>query len=127
MDTKLEPTIPLDNGVRLMLIGCSKLERLEINLCGGALTDVGLGYIGKYGHILKYLYLGFVGECDLGLAELSKGCPKLRELGLTDYPCRRVNNKLFSMFDIHSLSLAKSAATQNLWPPPKAMKSDGTV
>ncbi|GKE56875.1 coronatine-insensitive protein 1-like protein [Tanacetum coccineum] len=42
-------TIPQDKGVRLMLIGCSKLERLCIHLCSGGLTDVGLGYIGKYG------------------------------------------------------------------------------
>ncbi|GJV57138.1 coronatine-insensitive protein 1-like protein [Tanacetum coccineum] len=77
-------TVPLDNGVRLMLIGCSKLERLGINLCHGALTDVGLGYIGKHGHILKHLSLGSLEENDLGLVELSKGCPKLRELVLTD-------------------------------------------
>ncbi|GKB46936.1 ACT domain-containing protein [Tanacetum coccineum] len=52
----------LDNGVRAMLEGCSKLERLDIDLCLGGLTDVGLGYIGKYGHNLTYLSLSYAGE-----------------------------------------------------------------
>ncbi|GKD03507.1 hypothetical protein Tco_1178481 [Tanacetum coccineum] len=49
--------LPLDNGIRAMLMGCSKLERLRISLYPGGLTNMGLGYIGKYGHNLKYLFL----------------------------------------------------------------------
>ena len=77
--------LPLDNGVRAMLMGCSKLERLSI--CFGGLTDVGLGYIGKYGHNLRYLSLCNTGESDVGLLELSKGCPKLRKLRLRGWLC----------------------------------------
>ncbi|PWA90357.1 hypothetical protein CTI12_AA101810 [Artemisia annua] len=61
--------LPLDNGVRAMLMGCSKLKRLHISLCHGGLTDMGLGYIGKYGHTLRYLFLGCTGESDAGLLE----------------------------------------------------------
>ncbi|GKB70981.1 nucleosome assembly protein 1,4 [Tanacetum coccineum] len=76
--------LPLDNGIRAMLNGCSKLERLHIRLCRGGLTDMGLGYIGKYGHNLKYLFLGNIGESNAsGLVELSKGCPKLRKLEMS--------------------------------------------
>ncbi|GJZ61211.1 coronatine-insensitive protein 1-like protein, partial [Tanacetum coccineum] len=73
-------TLPLDNGIRAILIGCSKLERLRVSFWSTGLTDVGLGYIGKYGHNLRYLSLSNVGESDAGLVELSMGCPKLREL-----------------------------------------------
>ncbi|PWA90358.1 hypothetical protein CTI12_AA101820 [Artemisia annua] len=94
--------IPLDNGIRAMLTGCNKLERLDINLGRGGLTDVGLGYIGKYGHNLKYLSLERIGESDAGLVELSKGCPKLRTLRMTDCPFseQAVTNLVFNM---HSL------------------------
>ncbi|PWA56109.1 hypothetical protein CTI12_AA422170 [Artemisia annua] len=78
--------LPLDNGVRAMLNGCNKLERLDIRLCPGGLTDMGLGYIGKYGHNLKYLFLKNIGESDAGLVELSKGCPKLRKLEILSCP-----------------------------------------
>ncbi|GJT87233.1 TRAF-like, SKP1/BTB/POZ domain, BTB/Kelch-associated protein [Tanacetum coccineum] len=62
--------LPLDNGVRAMLIGCKKLERLDIGFCVGGLTevgcvggliDMGLGYIGKYGHNLRHLSLCYAG------------------------------------------------------------------
>nr|GEY60288.1 leucine-rich repeat, cysteine-containing subtype [Tanacetum cinerariifolium] len=42
--------VSLDNGIRAMLMGCSKLEKLDITLqrldMHGGLTDVGLEYIG---------------------------------------------------------------------------------
>ncbi|GKA97770.1 leucine-rich repeat, cysteine-containing subtype protein [Tanacetum coccineum] len=41
--------LPLDIGIRALLMGCNKLESLYISLRKGGLTDVGLGYIGKYG------------------------------------------------------------------------------
>ncbi|GKC98025.1 leucine-rich repeat, cysteine-containing subtype protein [Tanacetum coccineum] len=69
---------PLENGVRAMLMGCRKLERLDITLLHGGLTDVGLEYIGKYGANLRSLSLTHIGESDAGLVKLSKGCPKLR-------------------------------------------------
>ncbi|GJS41833.1 hypothetical protein Tco_0566876 [Tanacetum coccineum] len=78
--------LPLDNGIRAMLTGCNKLERLDIHLFHGGLTDVGLGYIGKYCHNLVYLSLKSIGESDAGLVELSKGCPKLRKLKLKNCP-----------------------------------------
>ncbi|GKA04163.1 leucine-rich repeat, cysteine-containing subtype protein [Tanacetum coccineum] len=77
---------PLDNGVQAMLMGCTKLERLDIDLCLGVLTDVGLGYIGEYGHNLRHLSLSYTGESDVGLLELLKGCPKLRKLKLNGCP-----------------------------------------
>nr|GEW96736.1 hypothetical protein [Tanacetum cinerariifolium] len=65
--------LPLDNGIRAMLKGCIKLKRLSLSLCDEELTDVGLGYIGKYGHNLRYLFLSCKGVSDAGLEELSKG------------------------------------------------------
>nr|GEU71837.1 hypothetical protein [Tanacetum cinerariifolium] len=69
--------LPLDNGIRALQNGCTKLEKLRIHLRSGGLTDVGLGHIGKYSQNLRYLFLGFCGESD---AELSKGCQKLQML-----------------------------------------------
>ncbi|GJV53418.1 D-3-phosphoglycerate dehydrogenase 1, chloroplastic-like protein [Tanacetum coccineum] len=46
---------PLNNGIRAMLKGCIKLKKLGLNLGEGGLTDVGLGYIGKYGYNLRCL------------------------------------------------------------------------
>ncbi|PWA98437.1 hypothetical protein CTI12_AA019520 [Artemisia annua] len=94
--------LPLDNGIRAMLKGCIKLKRLHISLCDGGLTDVGLGYIGKYGHNLRYLFLSRTGESDAGLLELSKGCPKLRKLNLEKCPFSEQAIATF-VFNIHSL------------------------
>ncbi|GKF70042.1 leucine-rich repeat, cysteine-containing subtype protein, partial [Tanacetum coccineum] len=68
--------LPIDNGVRAMLMGCRKLERLDITLLHGGLTDVGLEYIGKYGANLRSLSLTRMGNSNAGLVKLSKGCPK---------------------------------------------------
>nr|GFA72183.1 hypothetical protein [Tanacetum cinerariifolium] len=94
----------IDNGIRAMLIGCSKLKRLRIHLRPqhGGLTDVGLGYIGKYGHNLRYLSLGYAGESDAGLVELSKGCLKLRKLEMVVCPFSEQAIATF-VFNIHSL------------------------
>ncbi|GKA10137.1 hypothetical protein Tco_0689570 [Tanacetum coccineum] len=94
--------LPLDNGIRAMLNGCSKLERLDIRLCRGGLTDLGLGYIGKYGHNLKYLFLQNIGESDAGLVELSKGCPKLRTLEIRWCPFNKQSIATY-VFNIRSL------------------------
>lgn len=75
--------LPLDNGIRALLNGCTKLEKLSIHLQPGGLTDLGCGYIGKYGQSLKYMNLGFCPESDTGLVELSKGCPKLQKLEMS--------------------------------------------
>ncbi|GKC79137.1 leucine-rich repeat, cysteine-containing subtype protein [Tanacetum coccineum] len=52
---------PLDSGILAMLMGCRKLEKLDIILMlgckHGGLTDVGLEYIGKYGTNLRSLSL----------------------------------------------------------------------
>ncbi|PWA63342.1 hypothetical protein CTI12_AA358030 [Artemisia annua] len=94
--------IPLDNGIRAILTGCNKLERLDIILSHGGLTDVGLGHIRKYGHNLKYLSLECIGESDAGLVELSKGCPKLRTLRMKDCPFSEQAVTTF-VFNMHSL------------------------
>ncbi|GJW17461.1 leucine-rich repeat, cysteine-containing subtype protein [Tanacetum coccineum] len=78
--------LPLDNGVRAMLMGCSKLERLGILLQHGGLTDVGLEYIGKYGANLRSLILTLIGNSNAGLVKLSEGCPRLRKLKLWGCP-----------------------------------------
>lgn len=72
--------LPLDNGVRDLLIGCRKLSRFAIYLRPGGLTDVGLGYIGKYSNNVRWMLLGRVGETDAGLIEYSKGCSNLEKL-----------------------------------------------
>nr|GEV63735.1 hypothetical protein [Tanacetum cinerariifolium] len=105
MDRYAYASFRVDNGIRAMLIGCSKLERLRIHLRPrhGGLTDVGLGYIGKYGHNLRYLSLGYAGESDAGLVELSKGCPKIRELEMVVCPFSEQAIATY-VFNIHSLS-----------------------
>ncbi|GJZ19517.1 leucine-rich repeat, cysteine-containing subtype protein [Tanacetum coccineum] len=81
---------PLDSGILAMLMGCRKLEKLDIILMlgckHGGLTDVGLEYIGKYGTNLRSLSLTRMGNSNAGLVKLSKGCPKLRKLQLRDCP-----------------------------------------
>nr|GEX33505.1 hypothetical protein [Tanacetum cinerariifolium] len=95
-------SLPLDDGIQAMLIGCGKLERLGIRLPPGGLTDVGLGYIGKYGHNLRYLSLGYLEESAAGLMCLSKGCPKLRKLEIQSYPFSKQTLAPF-VFDMHML------------------------
>ncbi|CAA2988204.1 Hypothetical predicted protein [Olea europaea subsp. europaea] len=73
---------PLDNGVRSLLMGCNKLTGLTLYLLPGALTDVGLSYIGKYSPKVKWMLLGFVGESDNGILEFSKNLPSLQKLEL---------------------------------------------
>ncbi|PWA34900.1 hypothetical protein CTI12_AA614740 [Artemisia annua] len=94
--------LPLDNGIRALLNGCNKLEKLDIRLCSGGLTDIGLGYIGKYSHNLKYLFLKNIGESDAGLVELSKGCPKLRKLEMRSCPFNKQSIAAY-VFNIRSL------------------------
>ncbi|GJT13544.1 nucleosome assembly protein 1,4 [Tanacetum coccineum] len=78
--------LPLDNGVRAMLMGCKKLEWLDISLCYEGLTDVGLEYIRKYGANLWFLSLTCIGNSNAGLVKLSEGCPRLRKLRLRCCP-----------------------------------------
>ncbi|GKC48259.1 FT-interacting protein 3 [Tanacetum coccineum] len=71
----------LDKGIRTLLIGCNKLERLSICFEElGGLSDESLKNIGMCGYNLRYLSLCYVGESDAGLVELSFGCPKLQAL-----------------------------------------------
>lgn len=72
--------LPLDNGVRALLMGCLKLRRFALYLRPGGLTDVGLSYIGRYSPNVRWMLLGYVGESDEGLLEFSKGCPSLQKL-----------------------------------------------
>ncbi|PWA37453.1 hypothetical protein CTI12_AA590290 [Artemisia annua] len=93
---------PLDKGIRAMLRGCKKLERLEITLWHGGLTDVGLKYIGKYGANLRSLSLTYIGTSNKGLVKLSEGCPKLRKLELRGCPFSKQVVTRYA-FDIPSL------------------------
>ncbi|XP_051121823.1 coronatine-insensitive protein 1-like [Andrographis paniculata] len=72
--------LPLDNGVRSLLIGCDKLKRFALYLRPGGLTDVGLNYIGQYSPRIQWMLLGYIGESDRGLIDFSRGCPALRKL-----------------------------------------------
>ncbi|KAL5991558.1 Coronatine-insensitive protein 1 [Asimina triloba] len=72
--------LPLDNGVRALLMGCRMLRRFALYLRQGGLTDIGLGYIGKYSENVRWMLLGYVGDSDSGLLEFSKGCPNLQKL-----------------------------------------------
>ncbi|KAL3523942.1 hypothetical protein ACH5RR_016776 [Cinchona calisaya] len=72
--------LPLDNGVRSLLIGCSRLRRFALYLRPGGLTDVGLSYIGEYSPNVRWMLLGYVGESDAGLIAFSRGCPSLQKL-----------------------------------------------
>ncbi|GKC19018.1 ACT domain-containing protein, partial [Tanacetum coccineum] len=59
---------------------------MDIELCLGGLTNVGLRYVGEYGHNLRHLSLNYTGKSNAGLLELLKGCPKLRKLKLKGSP-----------------------------------------
>lgn len=72
--------LPLDNGVRSLLIGCDKLQRFALYLRPGGLTDLGLSYIGSYSPKVRWMLLGYVGESDKGLIDFSRGCPSLQKL-----------------------------------------------
>lgn len=72
--------LPLDNGVRALLQGCQNMQRFALYIRPGGLTDVGLGYIGQFSPNVRWMLLGYVGETDEGLLELSKGCPSLQKL-----------------------------------------------
>ncbi|PWA83579.1 hypothetical protein CTI12_AA165900 [Artemisia annua] len=77
----------LDKCIRTLLIGCNKLERLSICFEElGGLSDESLKNIGMCGYNLRYLSLGYVGESDAGLLELSFGCPKLQNLVIKNCP-----------------------------------------
>lgn len=72
--------LPLDDGVRCLLMGCHKLRRFALYLRSGGLTDVGLSYIGQYSHNIRWMLLGYVGHSDEGLMEFARGCPSLQKL-----------------------------------------------
>ncbi|PWZ55068.1 Coronatine-insensitive 2 [Zea mays] len=74
--------LPLDNGVRALLRGCTKLRRFAFYVRPGVLSDVGLGYVGEFSKSIRYMLLGNVGESDNGIIQLSKGCPSLQKLEL---------------------------------------------
>lgn len=74
--------LPLDNGVRALLSGCTMLGRFALYLRPGGLSDAGLGYIGEYGRHVRYMLLGNVGETDRGLMLFASGCPNLQKLEL---------------------------------------------
>jgi len=74
--------MPLDNGVRALLSGCTKLRRFAFYVRPGALTDLGLSYVGEFSKNVRYMLLGNVGTSDNGLLALVRGCPSLQKLEL---------------------------------------------
>ncbi|XP_071705655.1 coronatine-insensitive protein 1-like [Rutidosis leptorrhynchoides] len=72
--------LPLDNGIRSLLSGCTKLRRFALYLRPGGLTDVGLTYIGQHSQNIRWMLLGYLGESDTGLLGFSRGCPSLQKL-----------------------------------------------
>ncbi|MQL81665.1 hypothetical protein Taro_014118 [Colocasia esculenta] len=74
--------LPLDNGVRALLLGCTNLQRFALYLRHGGLTDTGLRYIGETSRNIRYMLLGYVGGSDRGLLDFSLGCPDLQKLEL---------------------------------------------
>nr|GFC06730.1 hypothetical protein [Tanacetum cinerariifolium] len=88
-----------------MLIGCTKLENLCINLYEKYLTDVGLGFIGKYGINLRSLSLACIGGSDEGLRALSKGCSGLRKFRMQgcDFSEQAITNFLLNVKSLRYL------------------------
>ncbi|CAL9134898.1 unnamed protein product [Musa textilis] len=74
--------LPLDNGVRSLLRGCTQLRRFALYLRPGGLSDIGLGYIGEYSNNVRWILMGNVGESDRGMQLFSQGCPRLQKLEL---------------------------------------------
>ncbi|KAL8140340.1 hypothetical protein V2J09_006361 [Rumex salicifolius] len=74
--------LPLDNGVRALLVGCERLIRFALYLRIGGLSDQGLQYVGKYSQNIKWMLLGNLGESDQGLFAISEGCQSLQKLEL---------------------------------------------
>ncbi|XP_073009839.1 coronatine-insensitive protein homolog 1a-like isoform X1 [Typha latifolia] len=98
--------LPLDNGVRALLRGCTKLQRFALYLRPGGLSDVGLSYLGDYSNNIRYMLLGNVGESDLGLMHFARGCKNLQKLELRS-----------CCFSEHALALAalKLPSLRYLW------------
>lgn len=78
--------LPLDDGIKLLLKGCTRLSKLAVYLRHGGLTDKGMGYIGEYGQRLKWLLLGCTGESDLGLANMAYKAQRMQRLEIRDCP-----------------------------------------
>ncbi|KAG0468241.1 hypothetical protein HPP92_017569 [Vanilla planifolia] len=74
--------LPVDNGVRALLRGCTKLRRFALYLRAGGLTDVGLEYIGQHSGSIRWMLLGHVGDSDEGLLRFARNCFKLQKLEL---------------------------------------------
>ncbi|PKA63122.1 Coronatine-insensitive protein 1 [Apostasia shenzhenica] len=74
--------LPLDNGVRALLRGCTKLRRFALYLRPGGLSDIGLGYVGEFSGKIRWMLLGHVGESDEGILRFARGRPKIQKLEL---------------------------------------------
>ncbi|XP_008775055.2 coronatine-insensitive protein homolog 1b-like [Phoenix dactylifera] len=72
--------LPLDNGVRALLRGCTKLRRFAFYLRPGGLSDVGLGFIGECSRNIRWILLGNLGQSDVGLLQFARVCPSLQKL-----------------------------------------------
>ncbi|GJW07727.1 alpha/beta hydrolase fold protein [Tanacetum coccineum] len=104
-DKVLTTNLELGNGILAMLMGCKKLESLDISSnWRGGLTDVGLEYIGKYGRNMRFLSLTRIGNSNAGLVKLSEGCPRLRKLKLRCCPFSK-QVVTSSVFNIPTLRL----------------------
>lgn len=72
--------LPLDDGVRTLLVGCRLLKRFALYLRKGGLSDRGLQYVGEYSQNVTWMLLGHLGQTDEGLLAFSRGCPNLQKL-----------------------------------------------
>ncbi|GJT96920.1 leucine-rich repeat, cysteine-containing subtype protein [Tanacetum coccineum] len=90
-----------------------KLERLDIRLRHGELTDVGLEYIGKYGVNLRSLSVTRIGNFNVGLVKLSQGCQNLRKLKLFGCPFSEQDVTSY-VFNIRSLRCKAKGSLQQV-------------
>ncbi|CAH1420157.1 unnamed protein product [Lactuca virosa] len=74
---------PMDEAFGAIVNSCSDLRRLSVS---GLLTDLTFEYIGKHAKNLETLSVAFVGDSDLGMECVMRGCPKLRRVEIRDCP-----------------------------------------
>lgn len=81
-DNREDRALTLDDGVRAVLRGCTKMRKLVLYLREGDISDLGMEYIGECSQNVSSMLLGDLGGSDKGLVALSRGCPKLQKLEL---------------------------------------------
>ncbi|KAL2458273.1 Coronatine-insensitive protein 1 [Forsythia ovata] len=70
----------LDNGIRLLLMGCPQLRRFDLFLHERWLTDKGFEFIGRYGKNVKWMRFGNLRVSEEGISKFFKHCTRLQKL-----------------------------------------------